>query len=364
MTATEALARMYADKFIERFELIDGKWDEPLITPSRFPQQNIAGNAYKGCNRSFLPVVASFHKFRLPLWMTAGQIQDLDIRIRKGESGSPVSFTELYIKDMYTGKRSSVTIDEYDAMEKNERKERNLAKIFRVHWYKVFNIEQTTFSESYPATIQELHKAFGASDGREINSGELDRMVSGGSWLCPIRTTGASEKPRYDRNDDIILIPGKHTFSDDRSYYGTLLRLMARSTGSELRLDRGIWSDLKGDTAKEALVSELCAASMGALLGLGVTMDRNSESYLKSWIMTIDAEPSFIYEAVKEASRASECLTDVLGIKLPKGVDITKVLSEQYAGKAAEAAKKRELRVSRNKDTVRIGKKKQTRHPI
>ena len=48
---------MYADQFIDRFTHIEGHWEEPLVDACSHPHQNIAGNAYRGCNRSFLPLV-------------------------------------------------------------------------------------------------------------------------------------------------------------------------------------------------------------------------------------------------------------------------------------------------------------------
>lgn len=364
MTATETLAKMYAEHFVDRFEHIGDSWDEPLVDTGRFPQQNISGNAYRGCNRSFLPVIASYHKYRLPLWMTVGQMQDLGIWIRKGESGSPVSFTDLYIKDTESNTRSRVTVQEYDGMNSEERKERNLVKIFHTKWYKVFNVEQTNFGDIYPDTETELRRMFGATDGERRTSEALDRMVAEDAWLCPIRLQDGAVSSRYDRDDDTIVISGRESFIDDRAYYGTLLRLMAQSTGSELRLDRGIWSDLKGDRAREALVSELSASSMGALLGLGVTMDPGSERYLKSWISTINEEPSFIYEAVKESSRATDCLGEVLGLDLAKGIDVNRIIEKQYAEKAQKARENKEIRVSRHHETVKVGRRKHSRQSV
>lgn len=364
MKATEALARMYADLFVDRFEHIQDKWNEPLVDTWRFPQQNISGYAYRGCNRCFLPIVASYRKYRLPLWMTVGQMQDLGIWIKKGESGYPVSFTDLYIKDTRTGSKSKIAVQEYDNMAPEERKSRNLVKIFHTKWYRVFNIGQTTFGDSYPDTMSELHRTFGATDGHERTLDTLDRMVAEDSWLCPIRIQGDSTNMLYDRDNDTILIPGKNSFLDDRAYYGTLLRLMAKSIGSELRLDRGIWSDLKGDMAKEALVSELSASSMGALLGLGVTMDPGSEKYLKTWISSINGEPSFIYEAVKEASRATDCLGRALGLDIAKGIDINRVMEKQHADKVEKAKANREVRILRHQDTIMLGRHKRSRKSV
>lgn len=247
MTAIETLARMYADQFIDRFASIEGHWTEPLVDPCRHPHQNISGNAYRGCNRSFLPVISTFRGYRLPLWMTVAQMHDMSVWPKKGTSGVPVSFTDIYIRDRTDGTKSRVTVEQYDKMSAEERNEKNLQKIFRTKWYKVFNISQTTFRETYPETMAEIERLFGADDGRSISSEPLDRMVSENGWLCPVRIDDGCTAAAYDRDNDVITMPPKFRFSDDRAFYSSLLREMARSTGSEMRLDRGIWSDLKGD---------------------------------------------------------------------------------------------------------------------
>ena len=357
MTAIETLARMYADQFIDRFASIEGHWTEPLVDPCRHPHQNISGNAYRGCNRSFLPVISTFRGYRLPLWMTVAQMHDMSVWPKKGTSGVPVSFTDIYIRDRTDGTKSRVTVEQYDKMSAEERNEKNLQKIFRTKWYKVFNISQTTFRETYPETMAEIERYFGADDGRSISSEPLDSMIAGNDWLCPIRIDNNYTAATYDRDNDVITMPPKFRFNDDRAFYSSLLREMARSTGSEMRLDRGIWSDLKGDIAMEALVSELSAASMGALLGLGVTMDAGSERFLKSWVESIDSSPQIIYDAVRESARATDCLGKVLGLDMVKGVDITQIMARQDAEKAEKSRRRQESRITKSLsgDTMKIG---------
>lgn len=360
MTAIEALVNMYAEQFVNRFEHIEGHWSEPIVESSMHPHQNIAGNAYRGCNRAFLPIMASQHKFRLPLWMTVPQMNDLGVYVKRGQSGFPVSFTDIFIKDTRTGFKSKISEEAYDKMSQAERDEKGLQKIFRTKWYKVFNIEQTNFSDVFPNSMEELHRLFGASDGQVVRSELLDRMVSEDIWLCPIEVGGKSAT--YDMDTDSITIPEKSAFVDDKAYYNTLIRCMAESTGSEMRLDRDLWSDIQGDRAKEALVCQLSAASMGALLGIGYTLDDSDIKYFKKWIEEAKVNPEFIYGAVQEASRAIECLSNVLGLNVTNGVNVTEVIAKQYAEAAERAAKKKEVRVSRHENnTVKIQRENKPR---
>lgn len=345
---------MYAERFVERFAHVEGHWEEPLIEPGRHPHQNIAGNAYRGCNRTFLPLVATFKGYRLPLWMTVAQMRELSVWPLKGTSGVPVSFTDVAVKDASSGGRSRYSPEEYDAMAPWERQERNLRKVFMTRWYRVFNICQTTFGEMYPDSMAELGRFFGAEDGARMDSDPLDSLVSEDGWLCPIRVDSGCRNPGYDRDSDSITVPPKTAFCEDRAYYGTLLRAMARSTGSEMRLDRGIWSDLGGDAAIEALVSELSAASMGALLGIGVTMDRGSERYLKSWLDSVSASPDLIYDAVREAARATDCLCSAMELEPVRGVDVTRLMARHEAEKAGIAGKTVDGRRENREGTVRL----------
>lgn len=200
---------MYADQFIDRFASIEGHWTEPLVDPCRHPHQNISGNAYRGCNRSFLPVISTFRGYRLPLWMTVAQMHDMSVWPKKGTSGVPVSFTDIYIRDKADGTKSRVSVEQYDKMSAEERNEKNLQKIFRTKWYKVFNISQTTFQETYPETMAEIERLFGADDGRSISSEPLDRMVSEDGWLCPVRINEGCTAAAYDRDNDVITMPPK-----------------------------------------------------------------------------------------------------------------------------------------------------------
>lgn len=359
MTATDALVKMYAEQFVKRFEHIEGHWTDPIVNAMDHPHQNIAGNAYRGCNRTFLPIISSQRGFRLPLWMTIPQMNDLGVYVRKGESGYPVSFTDFFIKNSKEPGGCRITVEEYDKMTPLQRQEQGLVKIYRTKWYKVFNIDQTTFADVFPNSMEELYRIFGGTDGQHINSALLDTMITEDGWLCPIKT--GSECAVYNKDNDVICIPTRELFVDDRAYYNTLLRLMAESTGSEMRLDRGIWTDVKGDIAMEALVCELSAASMGALLGIGVCMDPASEQYVKKWITDINANPEFIYGAVQEASRTTDCLADVLGLNMTNGVDITQVIAKQYTEAAQNALKKKELRVTQSKDTITIHRQRKPR---
>lgn len=360
MTAIDALVNMYAEQFVRRFEHIEGHWSEPIVDSSEHPHQNIAGNAYRGCNRAFLPIMASQHKFRLPLWMTVPQMNDLGVYVKRGQSGFPVSFTDIYIKNLKTGTKSNVSVEDFDKMSIAQRESEGLEKMFRTKWYKVFNIEQTNFAEVFPNSMEELHRLFGASDGQAVRSELLDKMVSEDAWLCPIIVDG--KKAAYDMDSDSITIPDKSAFVDDKTYYNTLVRCMAESTGSEMRLDRGIWSDIQGDKAKEALVCQLSAASMGALLGIGYTLDDSDIKYFKKWIEEAKVNPEFIYGAVQEASRATECLGNALGLNIVNGVNVTEVIAKQYSEVAEKAAKKKEVRVLRHENnTVKIQRQNKPR---
>ena len=355
MTAIETLARMYADQFIDRFSIIDGHWEEPLVDSSLHPHQNIAGNVYRGCNQCFLPMVATMKEFRLPIWMTVAQMQDLSVWPRRGTSGVPVSFPDIYIRDKESGQKSGTSVEEFDRMDAGERNEKGLQKIFRTKWYRVFNICQTTFGDVYPESMAEIERQFGADDGRRISSELLDKMIVEDGWLCPVRIDAAFMKASYDRDSDAISMPPKFRYADDRAFYGSLLREMARSTGSEMRLDRGIWSDLKGDVAMEALVSELSATAMGALLGMGVTMDAGSERFLRSWIDSINASPEIIYDAIRESSRATDCLGRALGLDLAKGINVNQIMARYNKEMSQKAQQKRTGRISRLRTrTVRI----------
>lgn len=346
MTASEALANIYADFFAERIRTLSSLPSgqaEPLIIDCPYPHQNISGNAYRGINRCLVPFVASQYGYRIPVWLTFNQKNDLGLSLNKGSKSVPVVYTSVTIIDTLKGTPSTVTEQEYDAMTPTERSDNHLTKRFATKWYRVFNLEETDFAQVYPLSMDALRERF-SLDERHSEVSLLDEMVSSGSWLCPVDVV-SGQRARYDKDSDRIIISPKGDYLSDGAYYGELLRAMAASTGSEMRNDRDIWSSLASDSVREDIVCELCAASMGALLGISIAPSERTINRLEGWLKVIDEDKSFIYDAISEAARATDTLHSALNLKPVQTVDVQEVVgrleAEVFNKKKEESSKQR-----------------------
>lgn len=366
----EKLSRYYADEIISHLGSIRDKYAcdpagvpdeiyEPLLGSTYFHPQNIGGHAYNGLNKLYLSLVASSRGWRIPVWMTFDQMLDYGLTVGKGSHTVPVLFTTARLRDTQTGEiRTDWTIEEYDRMTPDERMDRNLKKTVLFRYYSVFNIEQTNFGEIYPDAMEEMRSVFNVSVSR-CESPLLDDMVASGSWICPVHVSADTVTSGYDKERDAIFIHPKERYVSESAYYSELLRGMARSTGSEMNLDRDIWSELAVDRIHESLVTEICAASVGSVLGLDSVMTIRSLDTIDRWMEVVDRDPSLVYDAMCLARDAAEYTGSVLGIGSPAEVDIRDIIERHAPGLTSTAGENREVRQSFREERIREKKEKE-----
>lgn len=356
MTVHEALGNMYAEELFSRLEIISGaslppegvetEVREPLISSVPYPHQNVSGNIYRGANAVFIPMVSSRAGYRIPLWMTPGQANDMGVHILKGEKYSPVSFSDIWIKDLTTGGRSEVSIEEYDRMDPEEKSSRKLMKMCSSRWYKVYNIQQTDFASVHPVVMDRVRAEFSV-DERPSFVPVLDAAIASDEWVCPVREVPSYIPSGYDMDTDVINIHSKDSYLSDSAYYSDLLRGMARSTGSELRQDRCLWSTLAVDRVREGLVTEIAAATMGSLLGLPTILPDSMMEMVPSWMNVVSTDSLFVYDAVRVAASASECMQECLSLKQENGLDLGAVIRRHDRELAERMEEKKAGRVER-----------------
>lgn len=323
--------------FVELFRRIEGGWSEPWIRVGAKPAQNMSGNVYKGANRLLLNLYSSLKGYEIPVWMTFHQAKDAGLNIQKGSKSLPVSFYDFYYLDRETGRRSALTESEYKALDSLSR-ERYIPKCI-LKYYSVFNIGQTDFSEKYPVQHEELLRSFSGAAVREASVPLLDDLVDRDGWECAIER---SDSPGYSRVHDVISMPGRERFDDGSRYYGTLLHLMAHSTGSEMRLDRDITGGSLDAVSREEMVAELTSASVCAVLGLQAVLSDDNLRYLGSWSAAVDDDPMIIYDAVRDSSRAADYISESLGLTVRQGVDVSSLLEKTREVKESRSAEQQE----------------------
>ena len=320
---TQLAIEKFAEMMIARMEeMKESHWKKGWIDGygSYGLPQNIVSGTLNGGNSFFLQLDTAMHGYKMPLYMTFLQAQNMGLRINKGAESMPVIFWDLLYKDQ-NGKR--IDKDTLDAMTREERKALDATPILRV--YKEFNVDQTNLAEVTPQKYEQLQQRFMAPEMRDdkgmyVNAA-IDRMLQRQEWVCPVQynqqATGASFSPSLDR----IVIPMKSQFNisstpeevykDGMEYYSTFLHEATHSTGTPERLNR-VKGKQFGDTqyGHEEYVAEMTAAVVGNSLGFDKRILDNNTAYIQGWIQNLRENPKVILGILSDVNKASNMLLE------------------------------------------------------
>ena len=320
---TQLAIEKFAEMMIARMEeMKESHWKKGWIDGygSYGLPQNIVSGTLNGGNSFFLQLDTAMHGYKMPLYMTFLQAQNMGLRINKGAESMPVIFWDLVYKDQ-NGKR--IDKDTLDAMTREERKALDATPILRV--YKEFNVDQTNLAEVNPQKYEQLQQRFMAPEMRDdkgmyVNAA-IDRMLQRQEWVCPVQydqlATGASFSPSLDR----IVIPMKSQFNisstpeevykDGMEYYSTFLHEATHSTGTPERLNR-VKGKQFGDTqyGHEEYVAEMTAAVVGNSLGFDKRILDNNTAYIQGWIQNLRENPKVILGILSDVNKASNMLLE------------------------------------------------------
>ena len=320
---TQLAIEKFAEMMIARMEeMKESHWKKGWIDGygSYGLPQNIVSGTLNGGNSFFLQLDTAMHGYKMPLYMTFLQAQNMGLRINKGAESMPVIFWDLVYKDQ-NGKR--IDKDTLDAMTREERKALDATPILRV--YKEFNVDQTNLAEVNPQKYEQLQQRFMAPEMRDdkgmyVNAA-IDRMLQRQEWVCPVQydqvAPGASYSPSLDR----IVIPKKQQFNisdtpeevykDGMEYYSTFLHEATHSTGTPERLNR-VKGKQFGDTqyGHEEYVAEMTAAVVGNSLGFDKRILDNNTAYIQGWIQSLRENPKVILSILSDVNKASNMLLE------------------------------------------------------
>ena len=320
---TQLAIEKFAEMMIVRMEeMKESHWKKGWIDGygSYGLPQNIVSGTLNGGNSFFLQLDTAMHGYKMPLYMTFLQAQNMGLRINKGAESMPVIFWDLVYKDQ-NGKR--IDKDTLDAMTREERKALDATPVLRV--YKEFNVDQTNLAEVNPQKYEQLQQRFMAPEMRDdkgmyVNAA-IDRMLQRQEWVCPVQydqlAPGASFSPSLDR----IVIPMKSQFNisstpeevykDGMEYYSTFLHEATHSTGTPERLNR-VKGKQFGDTqyGHEEYVAEMTAAVVGNSLGFDKRILDNNTAYIQGWIQNLRENPKVILGILSDVNKASNMLLE------------------------------------------------------
>lgn len=348
MGASEKVSQRYAEIFVSAFNRVMDDPTYPVVSISSMAQAGAVGVPFRGSNALLTSLTASGRGFVTPVWFTRKRIEELNLCINKGERNTPIVKYDIYYEDTRTGKRDPDMDDAtYNTLSDEDRK--NWVKRCYMNAYPEFNLMQTDFAEKYPDQWEDLKREFG-QPREKVDCPVLDAMVSGDGWLCPIRVSDGYGRMSYVEKNDEIRCATKASYPDEHRYYGDLAYALARSTGSEGRLDRDINSPVLERAAMEELVSELAASTVCALAGVNSCIQEHNMVHLKAWINAIGEDPMVIFKAVNEASKAAELVSSTLGLEQRPGFNLDRLMDGVESAREAQekARERREARAKRN----------------
>ncbi len=257
-------------------------WQKEWETGSHImPINHTSNRIYTGpINILQLWATQTIFEYKHNRWLTFKAAEAMDLRVRKGEKGTLVTWTDF--KD-----------------EKNEE----TGKTERRWWsvpYHVFNVAQVDgLAESiedeltdYVHPVEDIALA--------------DRLPQA------LGVTRKEGEPSYSPTTDILRMPPTGRFKTANGYMATLAHECVHATGHHSRCNRDLTGRF-GDEhyAMEELIAEIGAAFITAQWGLNNQLE-NHASYVKSWIKVLKNDNKAIFDAARMAKKATDYLEESL----------------------------------------------------
>ena len=291
------LRKQITAKIIAALEQDILPWRKPWVCAANTgrPSNVATKRAYSGINPLLLELHAAEQGFRSKWWGTYLQWQQAGCQVMKrpagvaqGNWGCRIVFFARVAKTVTNSK----TGDE-------EEEEIPILRSFTV-----FNADQVTGPNAADYQVREdWDMATARPDfepAEELIQATGAEIHYGGDRACYTRPMPTGSWPNH-AHGDFIMVPHKAAFVSNGAYYETMLHELAH--WSEVRLN---W------TAKyemNELVAEIGASFLSAELGVpqGESLD-NHAAYVKCWLETMKADPTYIFRASTQASKVADYL--------------------------------------------------------
>jgi antirestriction protein ArdC len=254
-------------------------WICPWQDGTAVPSNLVTGKPYRGINILMLSFEAMSCNHTDSRWLTFKQANELGVRIRKGEHGTPIVFYRLRQIDNATG----------DVGESETAAKRVIPLL---KGFTVFNASQLEcLPERFALLPPVSWEPVDAAEQLLILTGAV--ILHGGN--------SAFYRPR----DDIIQIPPAAWFAQPEDYYATALHELSHWTGHPNRLNRVLGRQHGIDAyAYEELVAEIGAAFLCAHCGLSARLEH--ASYVDSWLDALRRDKRLIFTAAGAAQKAAD----------------------------------------------------------
>jgi antirestriction protein ArdC len=295
MSERADLYERVTNQILEAMEKGEGRFRLPWhqsAAESVLPLNAVSRIAYRGVNAVSLWAMKEVREYRLPVWATYKQWQELGAQVRKEEKASLVVYWKV-----------PNPRDEATAAEEAEESDGNNGRRFFARGYSVFNADQV---DGYtPPVVPEL------SSEERIERADAFFRATG----ADIRHGGV--RAFYERARDFIAIPRFELFREASGYYATLAHELTHWTAAKNRLDR----DLSGRFGSAAYAAEELVADLGAAFvcaSLSITSEPRPDhaEYLAGWLKLLKDDKRAIFTAASKAQQAADYLHSKQGMEL------------------------------------------------
>jgi antirestriction protein ArdC len=264
-------------------------------TRAVLPTNAITGQAYRGVNILSLWVSALERGYDSGEWATLRQWNEKGVRVRKGETASPIVFY----------KEVNVVGERHDDHGEADTERRRLA---RGYW--VFAAEQVEGHHPCNALQPDPIARIAAAEAYFLATGA--KVVIGGSQACYRRSTDSVHMP-----DEVRFIASDGRSRTD-SWYAVLGHETTHWSGAAHRLNREFGKRF-GDDAYcfEEACAEIGAAFLCARLGIAIEPHPDHARYIHHWLKVMQGNPRAIFAAAAKAQEAVAYL-DGLQVSQPQ----------------------------------------------
>ena len=265
------------DKIVKQLEQGTIPWIKPWKNSQQIqagmPYNGKYGYMYNGINVMLL-WAEGYDDDR---WMTFKQIADMGGNVKKGESGTIVTFWKfIEEKDKETGEKTG-------------------KRIPFLKYSKVFNFEQTENIDESKLKAPEVVVNEDTDVLQFVENAGIS-VTHGGNKACFI--------PALNR----VQMPNQKQFKEMAEYESTLLHEATHATGHKSRLDRDLNNRFGSNAyAFEELVAEIGSAYLCAMMNV-----QNNElqhtAYIQNWLEVLKNDKRAIFKASTLSKKAVEFL--------------------------------------------------------
>jgi antirestriction protein ArdC len=301
MPSQNEIRQQITDKIIEALESGNlPPWrrvwrDDPN---AGFPTNVASGNQYRGINPLLLQISSMRYAFASKLWgsfkqwdLLGGKIKRRPDDVPPGEWGTTIIFFK------------PVMIKDEDDEEKT---------IYVMRSYVVFNIDQV--EGSHLDRFRVGHAV--ASDTDPIITFEnADHVIE----KTQARIFYGGNRAYYNRIEDYIQVPLREQFVA-AEYYETVLHELIHWTEHADRLD---WNRKEEGYAMGELIAEIGSCFLASELGIpNAETLPNHASYLQSWLQAMKNDHKFIFDAAKQANKATDYILSFSRAEQPEPEEV------------------------------------------